>query len=105
MEERPTTLATHVAVGPDTDAEGVATAALRLRREFLDLDVDAAELPLAGEPPPGPGAVELAALGAPVVIVAQVQLLTLWWPRLRRPCLRRGQPPRGASSAPTAVCQ
>jgi hypothetical protein len=78
MEEQPTTLATRVAVGrdTDTDAEGVAAATFRLRRELPDLGVDAVELPQAGEFPPGARAVELAAPGAPVVIVAQPQLLT-----------------------------
>jgi hypothetical protein len=51
-------LGLQVAVGPDTDAEEVAEATLRLRRELLELDVDAVEVPGAGEPPPGTGAVE-----------------------------------------------
>ena len=76
MEEQPTTLATRVAVGPDTDAEGVAAATLRLRRELPGLGAGAVELPQAGEFPPGARAVELAAPGAPVVIVAASQLLT-----------------------------
>jgi hypothetical protein len=48
---------------------------LQLRRELLDLDVEAVELARAGEPPPGTRAVELAALGALVVTVAQSPLL------------------------------
>ena len=48
---------------------------MQLRRELLDLDVEAVELPRAGEPPPGTRAVELAALGALVVTVAQSPLL------------------------------
>ena len=48
---------------------------MQLRRELLDLDVEAVELPRAGEPPPGARAVELAELGALVVTVAQSQLL------------------------------
>jgi hypothetical protein len=75
MEERPATLGIQVAVGPDADAEEVADATLQLRRELLDLDVEAVELPAAGEPPPGTRAVELAALGALVVTVAQSPLL------------------------------
>jgi hypothetical protein len=75
MEERPATLGIQVAVGPDTDAEEVADATLQLRRELLDLDVEAVDLPQAGEPPPGTRAVELAALGALAVTVAQSQLL------------------------------
>jgi hypothetical protein len=75
MEERSATLGIQLAIGPDTDAEEVAEATLRLRRELLDLDVEAVELLRAGEPPPGTRAVELAALGALLVTVAQSQLL------------------------------
>jgi hypothetical protein len=75
MEERSATLGIQLAVGPDTDAEEVAEATLRLRRELLDLDVEAVELARAGEPPPGTRAVELAELGALLVTVAQSQLL------------------------------
>jgi hypothetical protein len=75
MEEQPATLAVQVAVGPDADAEEIAEATLQLRRELLDLDVEAVELPRAGEPPPGTRAVELAALGALVVTVAKSPLL------------------------------
>jgi hypothetical protein len=75
MEERSATLGIQIAVGPDADAEEVADATLQLRRELLDLDVEAVELTAAGEPPPGTRAVELAALGALVVTVAQSPLL------------------------------
>jgi hypothetical protein len=75
MDERPATLGIQVAVGPDADAEEVAEATLQLRRELLDLDVEAVELVRGGEPPPGTRAVELAALGALVVTVAQSPLL------------------------------
>jgi hypothetical protein len=104
MEEQPTTLATRVAVGTDTDAEGVAAATLRLRRELLDLSVDAVELPQEGEPPPGTRAVELAAPGAPVVSVAQSQQLTPLAAAARPTLPPPGQSPRGTPSAPTAVC-
>jgi hypothetical protein len=76
--------------GPGTDAEGVAAATFRLRRELLDLGAVAAGLPPAGDPPPGTRAVQLAAPGAPVVSVASRRCLPLWWPRRGRPCLRRG---------------
>ena len=76
MEERSAALGIQVAVGPDDDAEQVAEATLGLRRELLDLDVDAVELPRGGEPPPGTRAVELAALGALVVTFAQSGMLT-----------------------------
>lgn len=75
-KQRPQTLGIHVAVGPDADAEEVAEATLQLRRELLDLDVEAAELPRAGKAPPGTRAVELAALGALLVTVSQSELLT-----------------------------
>ena len=75
MEDRPATLGISVGVGPDADAEEVAEATAQLRRELLDLDVDAVELPPAGEPPPGSRAVDLAAIGALVVTVAQSPLL------------------------------
>ena len=75
MEQQAATLGIQVAVGPDADAEEVAEATLQLRRELLDLDVEAVELARAGEPPPGTRAVELAALGALVVTVAQSPLL------------------------------
>lgn len=75
MEERPTTVGIQVAVGPDGDDEEVAEATLQLRRELLELDVEAVEIPRAGEPPPGSRAVDLAAIGALVVTVAQSQLL------------------------------
>jgi hypothetical protein len=50
-------------------------ATLQFRRELLDLDVDAIEVPEAGEPPPGTRAADVAALGALVVHVADPQLL------------------------------
>jgi hypothetical protein len=77
MDEHPATLGVHVAVGPDGDTEEVAQATLQLRRELLELDVDAVEVPLAaGEPPPGSRAVDVGALGALVVSLADSQLLT-----------------------------
>lgn len=75
MEERQATLGIQVELGPDADAEEISEATLQLRRELLDLDVEAVELPRAGDPPPGTRAVELAALGALVVTVAQSPLL------------------------------
>src|SRR6266545_512593 len=74
MEERPATLGIQLAVG--ADAEEVAEATLQLRRELLDLDVEAVEQPRAGQPPPGTRAVELAALGALAVTVTQSGLLS-----------------------------
>ena len=71
MDDTSATLGVQLAVGPDDAAE----ATPQLRRELLDLDVEAVEVPPAGEPPSGAGAVELAALGALAVTVAKSQLL------------------------------
>ena len=75
MDQRLVTLEVQIAVGSDGDAEEVAQASLRLRRELLDLDVDSVEARGAGEPPPGSRAVDLTALGALVVNLADSQLL------------------------------
>jgi len=75
MNNHPETLGVQVAFGPDGDADEVAQATLQLRRELLDLDLDAVEVPGAGEPPAGSRAVDVAALGALVVSVADSQLL------------------------------
>lgn len=75
MNEHPSALGVQVAVGPDGDAEEIAEATLQLRRELLDLDVDAAEVPGAGEPPPGSKAVDVATVGALVLNLADSQLL------------------------------
>jgi hypothetical protein len=74
MDEHLTALRAQVAVGPDGDAEEIAQAALQLRRELLDLDVDV-EVPRGSEPPPGSRAVDVATLGALVVNLADPQLL------------------------------
>jgi hypothetical protein len=76
MEDQLATLGIQVALGPGADAEEVAGAAGQLRRELLDLDLDAVEPVRAGEPPPGTRAVDVAALGALVVTVAQSQVLS-----------------------------
>lgn len=95
MEERPATLGIRLAIGSGADAEEVGDATLQLRRELLDLDVDAVELPRAGEPPPGTRAVELASLGELVVTLAQSNLLTAivaavgaWLARSRQPSIK-----------------
>jgi hypothetical protein len=75
MEDRLMTLGIQVAAVPSFNSEEMAEATVRLRRELLDLDVEAVELPRAGEPPPGTRAVVLADLGALMVTVAP-QLLT-----------------------------
>ena len=65
-----------MAVGPGDDAEGLAEATLQLRRELLELDVEAVEAPPAGEAPPGTRGVDLPALGALVITAVRPQLLT-----------------------------
>jgi hypothetical protein len=75
MNERRSALGVQLALGPDDDPEEIAEATFQLRRELLDLDVDAVEIPTAGEPPPGSRAVDVAALGALVVHLANSQLL------------------------------
>lgn len=85
MEEQPAKPGIQVAVGRDADAQEVAEATLQLRRELLDLNVDAVEPLAGGEPPPGTRAVELAALGALAVTISQSELLApilaavRWW--------------------------
>jgi hypothetical protein len=64
-------LAVRVDIWSDAEAEEVAEATLELRRELLQLDVERVKLARAGEPPPGTSAVDLVALGALVVTVAQ----------------------------------
>lgn len=76
MEDRPATFEIHLAVGPGADAEEIAEATLLLRRELLELDVEAVEIPRDGEPPPGSRGVDLAALGTLMVTVANGQLLS-----------------------------
>lgn len=75
MESGRQALAIQVDAGPDGDAEEVARAALRLRRELRELDVDVVESQPRGEPPPGSRAVDIAAVGALLVNIAEPQLL------------------------------
>jgi hypothetical protein len=75
MEDQLLTLGIQVTSGPDADAEEVANAALQLRRELLDLDVGAVEVPRPGEAPPGTRAAELAALGGLVISIAKPEVL------------------------------
>jgi hypothetical protein len=75
MDEHVAALGVQVAVGFDGDALEVARATLQLRRELLDLDVDAVDAPGAGEPPPGARGMDVAAVGALVVNFADSQVL------------------------------
>jgi len=90
MDDTPARLGVQLAVGPDDDIEEVADATLRLRRDLLD--VEAVEVPPAGEPPSGARAVELVALGALAVTVAKSQLLGAVVAAVR--CWLAGQPQR-----------
>jgi hypothetical protein len=51
----------------ETDAEELAELTARLRRELLQLDVDAVEQATAGEAPPGAKAAELFLVGSLIV--------------------------------------
>jgi hypothetical protein len=74
-QEQPATLGIQVTTGANSDPEEVAEATLQLRRELLDLDVEAVELPGGGEAPPRTRGADLAALGALLVTIAQPELL------------------------------
>jgi hypothetical protein len=75
MEDRSTRLGIHVALGPDADAEDIATATSQLRRELLDLDLEAVDMPRERASPPGTRAADVAALGTLAVSIGQSQLL------------------------------
>jgi hypothetical protein len=76
MNEHLSTLGIQVTVGRGGDADEIARATQLLRRDLLDLEVDVAAAPTAGGPPPRSRAVDVAALGALVVQVAEPALLT-----------------------------
>jgi hypothetical protein len=75
MEEHASTLGLQISAGRDDDADEIARATLLLRRELLDLNVDVVAAPTAGQPPPGSRGVDLAAVGALVVNLAEPPLL------------------------------
>lgn len=75
MEDHFTRLGIHVASGPDADDEEVDEAISQLRRELLDLDVVAVEVPRTAEPPPGTRAADAAEVGTLVVSMAKPELL------------------------------
>ncbi len=75
MSSQPTRLDIRLEPDHGDDADAVAEATLRLRRELLDLDVDAVDMPAADAAPPGSRGADAAVLGALVVTVAQSQLL------------------------------
>lgn len=75
MSSRPAKLDIRVVPGDGADAQDIAEGARRLRRELLELDVDAVDVPPAASAPPGSRGADAAALGALVVTVGQSQLL------------------------------
>jgi hypothetical protein len=75
MDERASTLGVQIMVGLDGDADEIARATLLLRRELRDLNVDVVAGPTACQPPPRSRGVDLAALGALVVNVAEPPVL------------------------------
>ena len=75
MDKQTPALGVQVVAGPDDEAEEIAEATRQLRRELLELDVVAVEIPSAGEPPPGSRAIDVAALGALLVHLADPDML------------------------------
>jgi hypothetical protein len=74
-EDQQARLSVQVSLGPEAEAEEVAEATLQLRRELLELDVEAVDLARGGEPPPGSRAVEFVALGTLIVSLAKSGVL------------------------------
>jgi hypothetical protein len=75
MDKQTPALGVQVVAGPDDEAEEIAEATRQLRRELLELDVVAVEIPSAGEPPPGSRAIDVAMLGALLVHLADPEML------------------------------
>jgi|SRR5579859_1708179 len=75
MDKQTPALGVQVVAGPDDEAEEIAEATRQLRRELLELDVVAVEIPSAGEPPPGSRAIDVAMLGALLVHLADPDML------------------------------
>lgn len=94
MEDRLMTLGIRVAAGPGADSEETADAAVRLRRELLDLDVEAVEMPRSDQPPPGTRAADLTDLGAllvtfgPQLLSSVVAAVYSWMSRSGRRSIR-----------------
>ena len=72
---------------PEADALELDDAALNLREELLELDVDAVERPVSGPPPEGAKAIETTLVGTLIVlagkeaIAAAVQQVRQWLSR------------------------
>lgn len=76
MSSRPASLDIRVVPGDGADAQAIAEDARQLRRELLELDVDAVDVPRSADVPPGSRGADAAALGALVVTLGQSQLLS-----------------------------
>jgi len=89
MAERAAKLEVQLKIDAHADAEELDQLTTSLRRQLLELDVDAVERPRTEEPPPGARAVEAAALGellvtlAPAVVGAVVETIRSWLSRSR----------------------
>jgi hypothetical protein len=75
MDDHPSTLGIQVSAGFDGDADEIAQATLLLRRELLELDVEVVAAPAAGEPPRRSRGLDITALGALMVNIAEPPLL------------------------------
>lgn len=75
MDKQTPALGVQVVAGPDDEAAEIAEATRQLRRELLELDVVAVEIPSAGEPPPGSRAIDVAMLGTLLVHLAEPDML------------------------------
>jgi hypothetical protein len=74
MTDELTTLGVQIEPEPDADAEELAALALLLRRELLELDVEAVEQPRKAEVPEGTRAVDALFAGALLVKLAPEML-------------------------------
>jgi ferric-dicitrate binding protein FerR (iron transport regulator) len=86
MSELSVGLWTDIGLELDFEAAEPEAAVSQLRRELLELEMDAVERPPAEQPPPGPRAVEAAALGTLLVaagrgaigVVVRLRTLQAW---------------------------
>jgi hypothetical protein len=71
MTERIARLGLSIKAGPEADAEELATLAVQLREQLLELDIESAEPATLGPAPPGTRAGEILIAGALTVMLAQ----------------------------------
>jgi hypothetical protein len=71
MSESQAALRLDIGLQPDAEAAELEDAALQLRLELLELDVEAVERPAGAAPPPGARGPEVALLGALLVNAGQ----------------------------------